>query len=315
MKATSAITLTVNLNGKHRRSTTPSVPPSRPSSETERDKQLIKILAHSATFQEFAESFSTVTGLPLTLCPAVCWDLPLHNHRNEGAFCRAAENGKNGCATCFQRQEDTILTRECPFGLIDSALPIKVEGRTIAHLQTGQVMIKPIRPECFEQAAKTLEARGITLDASRLQEAYLQTRYIAPEKYQSMVRLLRFMAEHLSATCNQLAIQQNNAEPVLITRARKYINDNITEELSLSQVATAVNASSFYFCKMFKRVTGLNFTNYVSRVRVEKAKELLHNPNLRISEIAFDVGFQSLTHFNRVFRKITGVSPTDYRRS
>jgi AraC-like DNA-binding protein len=48
-------------------------------------------------------------------------------------------------------------------------------------------------------------------------------------------------------------------------------------------------------------------------VRIEKAKNLLLNPNLRISEIAYEVGFQSLTHFNRVFRKITGQSPTDYR--
>jgi AraC-like DNA-binding protein len=74
-----------------------------------------------------------------------------------------------------------------------------------------------------------------------------------------------------------------------------------------------VNTSSFYFCKLFKKATGLNFTDYVSRVRIEKAKNLLLNPNLRISEIAFEVGFQSLTHFNRVFKKIIGQSPTQYR--
>ena len=59
--------------------------------------------------------------------------------------------------------------------------------------------------------------------------------------------------------------------------------------------------------------TGINFTEYVSRVRIEKAKNLLLNPNLRISEIAYEVGFQSLTHFNRVFRKFVGQSPTAYR--
>ena len=64
---------------------------------------------------------------------------------------------------------------------------------------------------------------------------------------------------------------------------------------------------------MFKKITGVNFTDYVSRVRIEKAKDLLLNPNLRISEIAYVVGFQSLTHFNRVFKRILGQSPTDYR--
>jgi len=83
--------------------------------------------------------------------------------------------------------------------------------------------------------------------------------------------------------------------------------------MTLSQVAKAVNTSSFYFCKMFRKVTGINFTDYLSRLRIERAKNLLLNPNLRISEIAFEVGFQSLTHFNRVFKRILGQSPTDYR--
>jgi AraC-like DNA-binding protein len=73
--------------------------------------------------------------------------------------------------------------------------------------------------------------------------------------------------------------------------------------------------STFYFCKMFKKVTGINFTDYLSRVRIEKAKNLLLNPNLRVSEIAFEVGFQSLTHFNRVFKKLLGQSPTEYARA
>jgi AraC-like DNA-binding protein len=64
---------------------------------------------------------------------------------------------------------------------------------------------------------------------------------------------------------------------------------------------------------MFKKATGINFTDYLSRVRTERAKNLLLNPNLRVSEIAYEVGFQSLTHFNRVFKRILGQSPTEYR--
>ena len=75
-----------------------------------------------------------------------------------------------------------------------------------------------------------------------------------------------------------------------------------------------MHVSTFYFCKIFKKVTGMTFTEYLGRVRVEKAKNLLLNPHLRISEIAYAVGFQSLTHFNRVFRELTGQSPTDFRK-
>jgi len=74
-----------------------------------------------------------------------------------------------------------------------------------------------------------------------------------------------------------------------------------------------VNTSVFYFCKQFRKATGLSFTEFVSRTRIEKAKNLLLNPNLHITEIAYAIGFQSLTQFNRTFKKIMGQSPTDYR--
>jgi AraC-like DNA-binding protein len=109
-------------------------------------------------------------------------------------------------------------------------------------------------------------------------------------------------------------LQQKDSEPEEITRARQYIAANSDEEISLAEVAKEARMSTFYFCKMFKKITGVNFAHYVSGVRVEKAKNLLLNANYRISEIGYEVGFQSLTHFNRVFRSIAGQSPTEYRK-
>jgi YesN/AraC family two-component response regulator len=150
-------------------------------------------------------------------------------------------------------------------------------------------------------------------DTEELRQAYENTRVLSPRQYESVVRLLSIFAQHLSMVSNQVLVHQEHAEPPVITRAKEYMLEHQSEELSLSQVAKAVNTSTFYFCKLFKRVTGINFTDYLSRVRIEKAKNLLLNPSLRISEIAFEVGFQSLTHFNRVFKKIIGQSPTEYR--
>lgn len=71
--------------------------------------------------------------------------------------------------------------------------------------------------------------------------------------------------------------------------------------------------SANYFSEKFKESTGLNFVEFVARTRIEKARNLLQNPNLRISEVAFEIGFQSLSQFNRTFKKFTGQSPSDYR--
>jgi AraC-like DNA-binding protein len=105
---------------------------------------------------------------------------------------------------------------------------------------------------------------------------------------------------------------RNLAEPVEIWKARRFIHDHSDEELSLTKVSKFVNISANHFSETFKEVTGVNFVDYVARTRTEKARELLQNSNLRISEIAFAIGFQSLSQFNRVFKKLTGKSPSAY---
>jgi AraC-like DNA-binding protein len=146
-----------------------------------------------------------------------------------------------------------------------------------------------------------------------LRQAYFGTKVVSSKQHDAVVKLLAIFAQHLSMLSNQVVVQHENAEPPVITRAKEYIHEHQTENLRLGHVAKACNTSTFYFCKMFKKVTGINFTDYLSRVRIEKSKNLLLNPNLRVSEIAFEVGFQSLTHFNRVFKRILGQSPTEYR--
>ena len=106
---------------------------------------------------------------------------------------------------------------------------------------------------------------------------------------------------------------EQRAEPVEIWKARSFIDQHSADELSLTKVAKAVGISPNHFSEKFKEVTGINFVNYVARIRFEKACELLRNGNLRISEIAFAVGFQSLSQFNRVFRTFSGKSPTRFR--
>jgi AraC-like DNA-binding protein len=105
----------------------------------------------------------------------------------------------------------------------------------------------------------------------------------------------------------------NGSEPVRIWKARNFIEAHVSEELSLGKVARATNTSPNYFSEKFKEATGMNFVRYVARTRFEKAAAFLRERDLRVSEIAFATGFQSLSQFNRVFRKFAGKSPTEYR--
>ncbi len=109
------------------------------------------------------------------------------------------------------------------------------------------------------------------------------------------------------------ATPNHRAEPVEIWKARKFIEQHSGDELSLSKVAKAVHISANHLSEKFKQVTGMNFVDYVARARFETARDILLNSNRRISEIAFAVGFQSLSQFNRVFKKLSGKSPTEHR--
>lgn len=284
------------------------------------DRGLIEALVTSKVFQDYERAFTEATGLPVALRPVETWQLPHHGKKNEGPFCSLISEKSRACASCLQVQErltelaaQEAHTMGCPNGLCDTAVPVRLGDRLIGFLQTGQVFRKKPTEAQFEKTAKQVAEWGVDVDPSLLRQAYFATKVINPRQHDAVVKLLCIFAQHLSMLSNQVVVQHENAEPPVITRAKEYIQEHQTENLRLGHVAKAVNTSTFYFCKMFKKVTGINFTDYLSRVRIEKSKNLLLNPNLRVSEIAFEVGFQSLTHFNRVFKKILGQSPTEYR--
>lgn len=284
------------------------------------NNHLIEALTGSKIYKDYERAFTEATGLPVALRSVESWQLPHHGRRNENPFCALLAQKSRSCAACLQVQQtlSETATHEartvtCSVGLNDSAVPVRLGDKLIGFLQTGQVFRKKPTPAQFERTAKKVSEWGVAADPGQLKRAYFSTPVLSPKRYESMVNLLKIFAQHLSMVSNQVVVKQENAEPPTITRAKNFIKEHQTEDLSLGDVAKAVNTSTFYFCKMFKKVTGINFTDYLSRIRIEKSKNLLLNPNLRISEIAFEVGFQSLTHFNRVFKRILGQSPTEYR--
>lgn len=281
---------------------------------------LVASIAKSDLFRDYGHAYTETTGLPLAIRPLECWQLPLHNQRKENAFCAlmAARNGT--CAACLRAQDrltrsamDAPATTVCLRGLSEGAAPIRLGEKTIGFLQTGQVLpTAPTEPQ-FDKVLRGIREAGIETDAAVLREAYFKTPVMPPRRLQSITQLLGIFTQHLALKINEIALRSQQAEPALVLKAKAYIGEHQQEPITLEEVAKAVHTSKFNFCRIFKKATGLTFTEYLARVRTERAKTLLTDLNRRVSEIAYDVGFQSLTHFNRIFRAITGISPTAYR--
>ncbi|MGP0585542.1 AraC family transcriptional regulator [Paenibacillus timonensis] len=99
-----------------------------------------------------------------------------------------------------------------------------------------------------------------------------------------------------------------------IAEVARYINTHFEENLSLGELAGRFHLSPYYLSHIFPRVTGLTLVAYINRVRIEEACALLRETELPVTDIAYRVGYQSVTHFGRVFKKAKAVSPQSYRR-
>ncbi len=293
---------------------------SQESDAARHSRALVAQLKRSRIFRDYEQAFRDTTGLPINLRPIEAFDLPHHGDPKENPFCVLMAQSNHSCAACLQLQkrveEEARLapkTLKCFAGLCDSAVPVRVGDNLVAFLQTGQILLHTPSKAEFAKTTRQLLKFGAEVDMKKLEEAFFQTRVITKKQYESILRLLTIFAQHLSTLSNQLIVQEATAESPQVAKARVFIADHQTEELSLGQVAAAVNMSAFYFCKTFKKATGMTFTDYLARVRIEKVKNLLLNPHKRVSEAAYEAGFQSLSQFNRVFRRIAGESPTVYR--
>ncbi|MEO3944772.1 AraC family transcriptional regulator [Gorillibacterium sp. CAU 1737] len=118
---------------------------------------------------------------------------------------------------------------------------------------------------------------------------------------------------YVANALQQIRQEREQEATSVADRAKQYIDSHYPEDLSLDQVAEQVHLNAFYFSKIFKQHTGETFIDYLTGVRIAKAKAYIEAGELSLKEICFRVGYKDPNYFSRVFRKVTGVSPSDYR--
>jgi len=279
-------------------------------------------LSSSQIFQDYAEAFTSGTGLPLNIVSPEMLRTARYEDAQQNPFCVLLAKKNNSCAACYKVQcaleEEAQLeakTMKCFAGMCETAVPLREGGKVIAFLRTGQVLLHTPDRTKFNKIAQQLIDWGSLVDLKRVEEAFFGTRVFTEAKYEALIRLLSIFARHLAASANALKLAETQSDSAAVGQAKSHIQTHVGDDLSLGTVAKVVNTSASHFSYKFKQATGINFSEYVSLTRVEKARNLLENPNLRVSEIAFAVGFQSLSQFNRTFKRVTGQVPGSYRRS
>ncbi|MGJ8634908.1 MAG: helix-turn-helix domain-containing protein [Luteolibacter sp.] len=294
------------------------------SNSEEFQHALFDKLLNSDLFITYQSAFRCATGLPLWLVrPDAGLEFLCETEEKGSGFCAELNLCKSACEACIQVNKNLMdaavvkgpTSCHCFSGMSSSAVPVRANGSVVGVLRTGQVFHNVPDEATFAAVAKTLSRQGLTeADTEKLRDAYFQTRVLEPERYQSMVTLLATFGVQLSSYVEKLVIMSDGSEPSAVARARDFIEKTLADPLPLPLVARRAGLSESHFCRVFKEATGLTLTDYINRRRVEWAKKELLKPEARVSEIAFQIGYQSLSQFNRSFVKFTGSSPTNYRR-
>lgn len=135
------------------------------------------------------------------------------------------------------------------------------------------------------------------------------------QKLDTLTELKHWCLEKIDFITNAISETREKKTNSLIVKAVEYIKENYRRELTLEEVSRDVNISPHYFSKLFKDEMGENFIDYLTNLRIGKAKDIMKNSLMSVKEICYEIGYGDPNYFSRIFKKAVGVTPTEYRDS
>jgi len=219
-----------------------------------------------------------------------------------------------------------------PEGLYGEEFPDETERRMFRFLEDGNTsamlsesniffdwMIQHYPDDrgniCLKVLEYIIRAEGIAFESGTVnynfsdRNDYLET----ATSFADYESLRQWFVEKMAAACDTIHDYRESQSDSVIKKAQAYIRENYSHDISLDDVSRTVNISPYYFSKVFKEESGENFIEYLTRVRVEKAKELLEKPDLSIKIISSMCGYSDPNYFSRLFKKQTDMTPREYR--
>ena len=273
-------------------------------------------LVKSSTVREQQMAFTCATGVPLTLAPASEHALA------DGTFCvKGCLGGHSGelCQQKLLQAERRAVSAlgpvqySCPSGLVKILVPVFLNGRHAGILLAGPLALHSLDETRLARLTGQLEKAGLIERAERLETTWRFTPKLSSARCRAAGTLLHMFGKYLEETGRRMLQKHPARSSPLLKKIEAFLAESIAEPVSLKAVAASVNLSPCHFCSVFKKQTGVTFSQYRLRHRLDKARELLIDSGRRVSDVAFESGFESIPYFNRAFRRQFGCSPTEFR--
>ncbi len=262
---------------------------------------------------------------------------------------RCFESDSRAVKEASKKQEPEVYI--CHAGLVNVAMSLKVEGRQIGSVIAGQLLSKSQSDNHFKEIKQRV--KGLGLNMAELKKAYLKVKVFPQERLNLAIKLISLISSYiiereLSYTLEKRLLREQKklveevreeerlrtelrrAMPFLnldnlssdskmrskriVKAAKEFIEANYNKQINLDMISQAAFLSPNYFSSFFKENTGYNVSEYLIKVRVEKAKELLKDFKLTVNEISRMVGYEDSNYFNQLFKKVEGIPPGEYRK-
>jgi len=239
----------------------------------------------------------------------------------DGSVCRALDGlcGRRPLClkvhSCMRRavvESGCLQQIRCPLGFLLLAVPVQRDENGCSLLEFGPLGVEHKTRAQFEQGLDRLGFSPALRTHLRAPLNALRT--VRAEDIDGVLALLERVAASIADEMLRVSSSARALEPKAVAVARRYAEHHIGDKISLVDVARHVALSPDHFSRLFRRKAGVSFGEYMNRCRVVNAQRLLGESMQRVGEISFACGFDSVPHFNRVFRRLTGTSPTAYRR-
>ncbi len=230
----------------------------------------------------------------------------------------ATEAGRAMCArsrhSLLANAGDCSSCTVCDAGLNEVVIPINISGIRAGYFMFCGTVPQTPNPHTIHKARHLLEKNGVAFEDRALEALLARTPVVPADALGAYQRIVQLAVKQIALKVTDQLVDPDMAMPPSVMKACRYIRAHaLVDDINLGEVARHCSVSEGHLSRMFHRATGLTFREYLTQVRIERAKLLLTQSSKNVTEIAFESGFQSLSQFHRVFRKVFGVSPGEVR--
>jgi len=293
-----------------------------PASQNKTSRLSPEILSEKAFLFNYHDAFYKIFQLPLDWVPPDNRTFTVCGKSHCNALCCRIMESPEGAALCRELTDKRIqeaqqtgkpVITSCHAGFCDVVIPIVADDGYLGSLCFGQFLRRKPSRQQIGQAEKRLSF--LNLRPGELARFYKNTRVLAKSEIEGLTDLLQMLGTFICETSDRWQFLASFQQTEPVTMAMQYIQRHYAQNLTIDGLARSVCLSKSHFLHLFSKQVGISPLVYLNRYRINQAMGMLKNSKMSISQIANQCGFFNITHFNRLFKRYVGKTPTEARSS